>query len=216
MSMKARRLDMKKVFAPNGNYIIVPDDRVMTFGLTKMQNESVGKVLPIKECELYVTDVPEDLIAISASAVIINAEKLSKSNVDMMFDYYTEIGKSADETVYWIGVPEPPKQLQKVIRTYSCFDELSVELKYQLLTAYRKSRKAKDFSRKMADCIKIISLVKARPGIKTQEIAERLEVSTRTVQRYISTLQVAGEGIEYDNTKKGWFLPGNYSILFEG
>ena len=55
---------MKKVFAPNGNYIIVPDDRVMTFGLTKMQNESVGKVLPIKECELYVTDVPEDLIAI--------------------------------------------------------------------------------------------------------------------------------------------------------
>ena len=71
---------MKKVFAPNGNYIIVPDDRVMTFGLTKMQNESVGKVLPIKECELYVTDVPEDLIAISASAVIINAEKLSKSN----------------------------------------------------------------------------------------------------------------------------------------
>lgn len=207
---------MKKVFTPNGNYIIVPDDRVMTFGLTKMQNESVGKVLPIKECELYVTDVPEDLIAISASAVIINAEKLSKSNVDMMFDYYTEIGKSADETVYWIGVPEPPKQLQKVIRTYSCFDELSVELKYQLLTAYRKSRKAKDFSRKMADCIKIISLVKARPGIKTQEIAERLEVSTRTVQRYISTLQVAGEGIEYDNTKKGWFLPGNYSILFEG
>lgn len=207
---------MKKIFAPNGNYIIVPDDRVMTFGLTKMQNESVGKVLPIKECELYVTDVPEDLIAISASAVIINAEKLSKSNVDMMFDYYTEIGKSADETVYWIGVPEPPKQLQKVIRTYSCFDELSVELKYQLLTAYRKSRKAKDFSRKMADCIKIISLVKARPGIKTQEIAERLEVSTRTVQRYISTLQVAGEGIEYDNTKKGWFLPGNYSILFEG
>ena len=190
---------MKKVFTPNGNYIIVPDDRVMTFGLTKMQNESVGKVLPIKECELYVTDVPEDLIAISASAVIINAEKLSKSNVDMMFDYYTEIGKSADETVYWIGVPEPPKQLQKVIRTYSCFDELSVELKYQLLTAYRKSRKAKDFSRKMADCIKIISLVKARPGIKTQEIAERLEVSTRTVQRYISTLQVAGEGIEYDN-----------------
>ena len=207
---------MKKVFAPNGIYIIVPDDRVMTFGLTKMQNESVGKVLPIKECELYVTDVPEDLIAISASAVIINAEKLSKSNVDMMFDYYTEIGKSADETVYWIGVPEPPKQLQKVIRTYSCFDELSGELKYQLLTAYRKSRKAKDFSRKMADCIKIISLVKARPGIKTQEIAERLEVSTRTVQRYISTLQVAGEGIEYDNTKKGWFLPGNYSILFEG
>ena len=207
---------MKKVFAPNGNYIIVPDDRVMTFGLTKMQNESVGKVLPITEDELYVTDVPEDLIAISASAVIINAEKLSKSNVDMMFDYYTEIGKSADETVYWIGVPEPPKQLQKVIRTYSCFDELSVELKYQLLTAYRKSRKAKDFSRKMADCIKIISLVKARPGIKTQEIAERLEVSTRTVQRYISTLQVAGEGIEYDNTKKGWFLPGNYSILFEG
>ena len=196
---------MKKVFAPNGNYIIVPDDRVMTFGLTKMQNESVGKVLPIKECELYVTDVPEDLIAISASAVIINAEKLSKSNVDMMFDYYTEIGKSADETVYWIGVPEPPKQLQKVIRTYSCFDELSVELKYQLLTAYRKSRKAKDFSRKMADCIKIISLVKARPGIKTQEIAERLEVSTRTVQRYISTLQVAGEGIEYDNTKRDGF-----------
>lgn len=207
---------MKKVFAPNGTYIIVPDDRVITFGLTILQNEAVENVLPIKGCELYVTDVPEDLIAISASSVIINSEKLSKQKVDMLLDFYTEIGNSADETVYWIGGSELPKQLQKVIKAYSCFEELSGELKYQLLAAYRKSKKAKDFSRKMADCIKIISLVKAKPGIKTQEIAEKLEVSTRTVQRYISTLQVAGEGIEYDKSKKGWFLPGNYSILFEG
>ena len=35
---------MKKVFAPNGNYIIVPDDRVMTFGLTDIQNEAVGRI----------------------------------------------------------------------------------------------------------------------------------------------------------------------------
>lgn len=37
----------------------------------------------------------------------------------------------------------------------------------------------------------------------TVQIAKNLEISQRSVQRYIETLRVAGEWIEYDRTLKG-------------
>ena len=42
--------------------------------------------------------------------------------------------------------------------------------------------------------------------ITTKELALRIEKSDRTVQRYIETLRCAGEFIEYDRKKKGWYL----------
>lgn len=75
-------------------------------------------------------------------------------------------------------------------------------------------RNAVSFSKKIANCLIILSSIRSKPGIKTQELSEKLEISTRTVQRYISTLQVAGEWIEYDPVKKGWTLSHGISILF--
>jgi len=57
--------------------------------------------------------------------------------------------------------------------------------------------------------------IRNKPGIKTQELAERLEKSDRTVQRYIATLRAAGEWIVYDTEKKGWYLECGTSQLFE-
>lgn len=205
---------MKTIFAPNGDYIIIPDGRIMTFGLDKVQNELVEAALPLKGYELYNTEVPADLIAISASALIINAEKLNKEELDMLFEYYSEVGDCTDETVYWIGFPEAPKYLRAVFKCYKCFEDFAVNIKYHLLTAHSKSKKAKEFSKKLSDCLMILSLIKSKPGIRTQEIAGKLEVSTRTVQRYISTLQVAGEWIDYDQTRRGWYLQNGVSNLF--
>ena len=55
----------------------------------------------------------------------------------------------------------------------------------------------------------------SKPGIKTKELAESLEKSGRTVNRYINTLQMAGEWIVYDSVKKGWVLEYGTSQLFE-
>lgn len=205
---------METFLAPNGERIAVPDGRIMTFGLSEEENKLVKGVLPAKNYELFVTDVPTDLIAIFAAAVIINAAALDTDSRDMIFDYYTKLGANMDETVFWIGCPKPPYPLRARFKCYEYFPQLASNLKYHLLTAHRKVKKAKDFSKKIADCLMILSLIRLQPGIKTQELADKLEVSVRTVQRYISTLQAAGEWIEYDTAKKSWRLQFGISVLF--
>lgn len=41
-----------------------------------------------------------------------------------------------------------------------------------------------------------------------------LALPLRIIQRNISTLQAAGEWIEYDTKKRGWYLQNGVSILF--
>lgn len=206
---------MKTFHAPNGEYITVPDGRVITFGLSEEQNNLVKYSLPTQGYELLDTDAPTDLIAISASALIIIADALDADSRAMISDYYTEIGGCTDETVFWLGYPKPPSHLRTKFKCYQSFEELSVNLKYHLLSAHSKSKKAKDFSKQLMDCLQIMKLIRSRPGIRTQELVEELELSTRTVQRYISTLQAAGEWIAYDHTKKGWYLQDGASPLFD-
>jgi len=206
---------MKTIFATNGEYITIPDGRVTTFGLSEEQNILIRGALPAKGYELLDTDAPTDLLAISAAALIINAAALDTDSSEMIFDYYTEIGDCTDETIFWIGDPKPPKHLLTKFKCYANFDELATNLKYHLLSAHRKSKKAKDFSRQLMDCLLIMKLIRSRPGIRTQELVKELELSTRTVQRYISTLQAAGEWIAYDHTKKGWYLQDGVSPLFD-
>lgn len=206
---------MKTFLAPNGEYITVPDGRVTTFGLSEEQNTLVENALPAKGYELLDTNASTDLIAISAVALIINAAALDTESREMVFDYYTEVGDCTDETVFWIGNLKLPSHLRTKFKCYESFDELAANLKYHLLSAHSKSKKAKDFSKQLMDCLLIIKLIRSHPGIRTQEIVDKLELSTRTVQRYISTLQAAGEWIAYDHTKKGWYLQDGVSPLFD-
>ena len=206
---------MKTFLAPNGEYITVPDGRVTTFGLSEEQNKLVENALPTKGYEFLDTDAPTDLIAISAAALIINAAALDTESREMMFDYYTEVGDCTDETVFWLGYPKPPHHLRAKFKCYENFEELAANLKYHLLSAHKKSKKAKDFSKQLMYCLLIMKLIRSRPGIRTQELADELELSMRTVQRYISTLQVAGEWIAYDHSKKGWYLQDGVSPLFD-
>lgn len=111
-------------------------------------------------------------------------------------------------------IPSPPRHLRAKFKCYENFEELATNLQYHLLSAHSKSKKAKDFSKKMADCLMILSLIRSHPGIKTQDLVDKLEIPTRTIQRYISTLQAAGEWIEYDTHKRGWQLQYGISILF--
>ena len=120
-----------------------------------------------------------------------------------------------DETVFWIGNSKPPKHLLGKFKCYKSFDEFAANLKYHLLSAHSKAKKAKDFSKQLMDCLLIMKLIRSHPGIRTQELVKELELSTRTVQRYISTLQAAGEWIAYDHTKKGWYLQDGVSPLFD-
>ena len=69
---------MKTFLAPDGEYINIPDNRIITFGLSDNQNQLISDAFPVKDCELFITTIPTDLIAISASTLIINTAALDK------------------------------------------------------------------------------------------------------------------------------------------
>lgn len=206
---------MKNEDTPNEEIRTVLDTRVMSFGLTNDENEVVRQCLPIKGQELFVVQEPVDLIAHSSSAIIIRGEALDEDSIEMFFSFYNEINECTDETVFWIGKPEPPKELKKVFKRYQSFDDLEIQLKYHLLAAHRKTKKIKVFSKQLAGSLKTLSLIRTKPGIKTSELAKALEEPERTILRYIAAMQSAGEWIEYDREKRGWYLQYGQSIFFD-
>lgn len=113
-----------------------------------------------------------------------------------------------------VGHAEIPKQLKGRIKVFSSFEELQSDLKYILLSAYRNSKKNETFSAMLANAIMILSQIRIYPGTTTEQLAKRLEISRRSVQRYIETLRVAGEWIEYDRTLRGWKLTEGKSVLW--
>ena len=205
---------MKIFLAPNGKVIYVPEGRVITYRLTNDQNATVKSALPSREYELYVADVASDVIAISGGAVIINADNSDFEDIELFIDYFAEIQKGINQTIIWIGESKLPKEVNRLVKSYSAFEDVVGELKYILLSAFKTSKRNNDFSKKMADCLMILSFIRSNPGIRTQELSQKLEIPQRAVQRYISTLQAAGEWIEYDTAKRGWELQHGVSILF--
>lgn len=59
----------------------------------------------------------------------------------------------------------------------------------------------------------ILFAIRNKPYITTRELAIKIEKTERTAQRYIEILRCAGEWIEYDGQKKGWYLFDGKSIL---
>lgn len=189
-------------------------DRVSTFGLTEEQNALVGAWLPSRECELFTADCPTDLIAIRCEAMIVNAAALKRDGADLLFGFYEEINCCTDETVIWLGEPEPPAALRKLFKCFKDFDAIADNLKYLLLSAHSRSKRSHEYSKRLANGLKILSLIRKRPGISTQTLAELTEIPLRGVHRYIAALQAAGEWIEYDRSLHGWKLFHGASLLF--
>ena len=186
---------------------------VAVLGLTADEQAIIKKNLPQKECEIMDTDDARDIIAVSEFAVIVNVSVMDEEDINMLLDFYTEIAPYS-ETVIFIGQVEIPKVLVNHITVYKDFEELEENIKYVLLSAYRKQKKSDNFSATLANAITILSLIRKQPYITSAELAEKLELSQRSVQRYIETLRVAGEWIEYNPEKRGWMLSEGKSVLW--
>lgn len=193
---------------------MIGEHRVTTFGLTDVQNDAVRHNLPVQDYKLFDTDAPTDLIAISAAAIIINATALDQDSIEMLWDFYSQVNGCTDETVIWLGEPKPPAELQKYLKCYTSFAEIERKLKYLLLDAHTKSKKSSEFSKSILYALRILAEIRKRPGVTSRQLSEQLEISVRSVQRYIETLRCAGEWIEYDTAKKGWKLFDGVSVLF--
>lgn len=188
---------------------------INTYGLTEKEMTFVSRNMPVKNCEVISsTSCFLDLIAVPAIALIIRLDGVEDEDLDIFWSFYAEVEVSI-ESIILIGEVEIPENVNKKMTVVTSFEELEPKLKYILLTAYKHTKKDYDFSKSIANALTILSMINKHPGIKTSAIAEELEISSRSVQRYIETLRIAGEFIEYDKQLKGWVLSTGTPVLWE-
>ena len=192
---------------------MIPSNLIMTYGLTDEQVNKIRDSIPIKSCEVVSTECATDIIATNEMAVIISCEKLSTSDSKLLHDFFKEIA-SFPETIIFLGKPDFLDDILMFVTTYDSFEELELNLKYVLLSAYRRNKKTVNFSNTLANTILVLSEIRKHPYITTRQLSEKLELSNRTIQRYIETLRVAGEWIEYDYQNKGWKLQAGKAVLW--
>ena len=188
---------------------------ITTYGLTE---EQFSYVKEHSTDEYEIRDFSEndvtDLIADYSCILIVNGDMLSDEGQTTFLNFYEELDGQFDETVVWLGKKVLPSVLKKVFKCYDSFDDMRDDLKYILLEARKKKNKSVEFCKVLTYGIMILSLIRNKPGITTAEIVEKTDLQKRTVQRYINSLQVAGEHIEYDHKIKGWKLSYGKSVLF--
>jgi len=202
------------IVAPNGKCISASAFYILTFGLKTEETKRLESIVATENYIIQSTDDIRDLIAIEAIAAIVNATSINIEDQKAIFEYYMELKRYNTQTVFWLGYPKPPHNLRSTFYCYESFPEIEEVLKYRLLSARRKEKKTKVFSKNISDCLLILSMIRSTPGIRTRTLSEKTELSERTVQRHVAALQAAGEWIEYDTVKRGWQLQYGVSILF--
>ena len=187
---------------------------ILAYGLNGEELRLIKENLPTKAYKLYdVTGSPTDLIAVPASALIINASSLEEEFVSILLDSYTQADGYATDTAFWLGEPRPTKKMNSFFKSYASFEEIRDKLRYLLLSVHKQTVMAVEFSNKISLALMILREIHEHPGISTRQMSEKLEINPRSVQRYINSLRMVGEFIEYDMSRKGWKLLAGKSIL---
>ena len=190
----------------NGNIIVFGFDEELDF---------IGAIVPWKGTAILDTDCVTDLIDVGCYASITNLSKIKDEELQILYDFYLDVLDPIEVPIL-IGIPSLPipAQLTNVFVLYESMEKAKEKLKYDLLAAYRRQKKNTTFSRTIANALVVLTQIRKHPGITTEKLSEILELSPRTIQRYIESLRIAGEWITYNPSKKGWELQDGKSILF--
>jgi len=189
--------------------------RIGTFGLTKRERSMILDHRSAAGCDLTAADCGSDLIAVSHFVIIVRSDPSTAEELSVLWSFCSEIEEAA-KSVISIGDTGVPAALRSKVRIFPNFESLLPNLKYLLLDALRRDKKEEAFSKTLANAMRILYLIRARPGVTSRQLADELELSTRSVQRYIETLRVAGEWIDYDAKTRGWKLGyGGKSVLWD-
>ena len=176
---------------------------IMCYGLSEDQINIINNNLPTSSCEVVGIDCFMDIIAGPQMVAITVWDCMDDNDKGAFEGFFTDIAPFL-ETVIVIGDPDVNKELRKNILVYDSFDMLAENLKYTLLGAYRKTKKSDSYSEMLFHSLVILKAITLHPYVTTQELADKLEVSKRSVQRYIEALRVSGHWIDYDQAHKGW------------
>lgn len=189
---------------------------VLTYGISKKQSDLLVDNLPTTNID--VIDCSEcftDLIATNYIAVVINPAALSAEHIA----YFNEMVENfiiTKEKILFVANHPILNELSHDIK-YTVFSDdfdFEAKIKYILLDALREEKKVKTYSDTISQTIRVLSEIRRKPYITTNQLSTIIERTPRTVQRYINTLICAGEFIEYDRKKKGWYIFENKSVLW--
>ena len=189
---------------------------VLIYGITDEQLVLVHENLPnTNTVVIDCSDCFTDIIATAYIAVIINPDLLTAGNIVYFNELVADVGNTSGTLIF----TKPHNILNQLSRSvkYQVFaDDFEFEdkIKYILLESSRTEKRNSAYSDTISQTIRVLSEIRKHPYITTAELAEKIERNARTVQRYITTLNCAGEFIEYDRKKKGWFLYENKSVLW--
>ena len=179
---------------------------VYLYGLSAEEAELVRKNLPSGQSEIVEAELASDLVACPSYAIIFRSAAMTPEEIDMMRGCFTEVPYFVEVPIV-IGGEEFPASVRSRFRVYPDFDSLLPDVKYLLMAGLRKQKKNRTFYYSLSIAIEMLSMLRRCPdGFTTGELAERMGVSTRSAQRFIETLRVAGEWIIYDAKTKHWRL----------
>lgn len=189
---------------------------VFVYGLSPDEIDVVENSLPNKRIAMTdCTDCFTDIIAMSYIAVIMNPDYLVRENIEYFNQYTEDVGTFTEKIIFTKDHPLLRGLNKNVPCTIFKSDaEFEDRLKYLLLEANKADKRSESYSETISQTIRVLSEIRKHPYITTAELAELIERNPRTVQRYIRTLNCAGEFINYDKKKKGWFLFENKSVLW--
>ena len=190
------------------------NENIIVYGFDD-ELDFIESIVPWKGTAILDTDCTTDLIAIGCYASITNLSKIKDEELQILYDFYLDVLDPIEVPIL-IGIPSlpVPMQLSNVFVHYESLEKAKEKLKYDLLAAYRRQKKNTTFSRTIANALVVLTQIRKHPGVTTEKLSEILELSPRTIQRYIESLRIAGEWITYNPSKQGWELQDGKSILF--
>lgn len=184
---------------------------VAVYGFSNKESEIINSSLAKSTTELFIAEYATDLFAIDHLMIIVNVSRVPDSELQQLFAYYKQV-PIFSETVILIG-DCTQLDVNNRMTVYTEFDDLQKNLKYLLLAAHKQRKNAESFSRSISYALIILKMITENPGISSKEIADRLELSPRSVTRYIETLNMSGESIVYNRKQNGWSLEYDESLL---
>lgn len=189
-------------------------NQIITYGLTDEEIVELQNVKPNKDCSIIIADCATDIIALNVYASVVRKSELDQSDYDILSSYLEEVGDYAD-TIILVGEDNKLKSFSKKVKIFATFEDFLEKAKYTLVASYAKHRQSDEFSSKISLALRMVILIKRNPGISTAVLADKLDMSTRSVQRYIETLRMSGEWIDYDTSLHGWRLEHEKSFLLD-
>lgn len=187
---------------------------VLVLGESQRNIGRIQNKLPLKGVTLREIKNLSEMGFDKDMVVIIRPKSVSTAEITRLFRL-DEAHLPPSATFLFSEPISVPAAFRQKVKVFNNIDEMLDKLKFILLERKNAPKKRPPAGNRVLKAMRILSLIQKKPGITTRLLAQKTDVSVRTVQRYIQTLKILDENLYYDPVGRGWRLPGNRSALWD-